>query len=453
MNLSKSIICMFIISWGVLSNAYAQQICPLPQDIKPKGLSSLEFFKRITVLGDERILTVDSFARNTLARFSGRASLDGKPAVDWLARLLFAPDTTRKDKVFFIKNPGILEALKIAPEEKSLYSYAQIEPYLEKLTEIAKTSDEIEDNHRNIFGKEILALYQNIALYTDLANSFAFAIPGPDFQVNNDDVVRLLDLPHGKNLYSFFDIASKAEVIMSATANVAQKAVGEKTPQEEELLRLLGNLFRWSMYYENSAFRIIPAFGLRDSPLLGPWEAINADFKKEEIHEEINQLRNLVIHYWNGDQLQFDMAARLFQNSIMNRIDSSEVKNFRGLSFETEILNNRINPLLWAELFYGTALFTSGLFLLFKKVFFKNVAVFLMILAFLFNAWAVISFTMIMSRSPFENYHGLFSSTGLISILLGLVFIVWNKKSYGVALSSAWGFGFLVVASRFPVIF
>lgn len=433
-------------------NIYAQQICPLPQNIKPKGLSSLESFKRITVLGDERILTVDSFARHMLVRFSGKNSFEGKSAVDWLAKLLFASDTTRKDKVFRINNEAVT-ILGISSEQNDFYSYAEIEPGLQKLTNLAEDSNDIEENHRNTISNDILFLYQNIALYTDLANSFAFAIPSTDFQVNNEDVVRLLNLPNGKNLYSFLDIASNAEAIMSATESVDQKTIEERTPQEEELLRLLGSLFRWSMYYENSAFRIIPTFDPQDSSLWSPWEAINLDFKKERIQEELNRLRNIVVHYWNGEQLQFDMAVRLFQNSIMNRIDSAEVKNFRGINFEMEIFNNQLNPLLWTKLFYSMALFTSMLSLLFKRTFLKYVALVLVILGFMLHAWAVTSFAIIMSRLPFENYPELFSFIGLISILGGFVLIIWNKKPHAVAISSACGLGFLVVAAQFHGVF
>ena len=286
----KRVIFIFIISWGVLSNTYAQQICPLPQNIKPKGVSSLDSFKRITVLGDERISTVDSFARNMLIRFSGKASLDEKSAVDWFTKLLFASESTRKDKVFRINNE-VLMILEISSEQKGLYSYAEIEPSLQKLTNLAEASSEIEEHNRNAISNDILSLYQNITLYTDLANSFAFAIPSTDFQVNNEDVVRLLNLPNGKNLYSFFDIASKAETIMSATESVDQKAIEERTPQEEESLRLLGNLFRWSMYYENNAFRIIPSFDPRDNSLFSTWGAINADFKKKRNSRRIKPFK------------------------------------------------------------------------------------------------------------------------------------------------------------------
>ncbi len=444
---------IFINSWGVLSNTYAQQIFPLSQNIKSKGISSLEYFKTMAILDQGRIKPLDTYARGFMVQFSGKNSFNQKPAIEWLAKILFSPGNTRKDKVFLINNAEVLSKLEIATEAKGRYSFAQIEPSLQKLIDLAKSAEGIKENNRNIFESDVIRLYQNIVLYTNLANSFSFAIPNIDFQVNNDDIVQLLNLSQGKNLYSFLDIASKAEAIMSATKNVDQKTIEERTLQEKELLRLLGNLLRWSMSYESSSVAMIPTLNPQDKFWSSPWEAINREFKNPEIEKEINFLRNLVVYYWNGEQLQFDMDVRAFQRSIKSRLVLSGEKNFNAWHFKIEIFNNYLNPLLWTKLFYGIALFMSILYILFKRTFFTYFSLFLLILGFILHAWAMISFTIIMSRPPVENYHEIFSSIGLVSILFGFVLIFWNKKSYGVAISSACGLGFLIVAGQFFGIF
>lgn len=433
--------------------AFAQAICPLPQNIKSKGVASLESFKKIAIYDQGRIKPLDTYARNLMIQFSGKDSFNQKSAIEWLAKLLFAPGNTREDQVFIINNSEVLTKLGIPTETNNQYSFSQIEPVLQKLTSLAQSANGIEENNRNIIGEGIIRLYQNIILYTNLANSFVFAIPNADFQVNDDGIVQLLDLSQGKSLYSFLDIASKSEAIMSATDNVDQKVIEERTPQEEELLRLLGNLFRWSMSYENSSVAIIPAFDSQDKFWNSPWEVINREFKNPEIEKEIDFLRNLVVHYWNGEQLQFDMGVRLFQNSLMNRIDSSEVKTVRGLNFEVEIINNELKPLLWAKLLYGAVFFISILAILFKKSFLKYASLGLMIVGFIFHTWAVISLTLIMSRSPLENFHELFLLLSLTSILLGFILIIWNKKAHAVVISSACGLSLLIIASRFPEIY
>lgn len=449
----KRIILILIVLGVGIPYAFAQKICPLPQNIRSKGISSLESFKKIAILDQERIKPLDTYARNLMVRFSSKDSFNQKPAIEWLAKLLFVPGNTREDQVFIINNSEVLTKLGVTHATNKRYSFSQIEPTLQKLTGLAKLASGIEENNRNIIGEEIIRLYQNIVLYTNLANSFAFAIPNADFRVNDDDIVQLLDLSQGKSLYSFLDIASKSEAIMSATDNVDQKAIEERTPQENELLRLLGNLFRWSMSYESSSIAIIPSLDPKDKLWNSPWEVINREFKNPEIGKEIDFLRNLVVHYWNGEQLQFDMGIKLFQDSLMNRIDLSEVENVRRLNFEVEIINNELKPLLWAKLLYGIAFLISILSILFKKSFLKYASLIFMIIGFIFHVWAMISLTLIMSHSPFENFHELFLLLSLASILLGFVLIVWNKKAYGLAISNACGFSLLVIAGRFPGIY
>ncbi len=448
---AAGILIFFAIS--VSSPSLAQTICPLPGSIKPKGLASLGSFQRLAVAGEDRIVPVDSFARNTLERFSGKTSFDGKPAAAWLARLLFAPDTTRTDKVFFVQNPDVLRMLSLSPEGGARYSFSSIEPHLPKLTELAKAASAIEEAHRNAAGNSLLSLYGNIVLYTDLANSFAFAVPHPDFQVNDGEVVRLLGLPNGKNVYNFLDIALKAETIMAQTQGLDQKPMGDRTPQEKELLRLLGNLYQWSMYYENSAFRIVPVFDLKDRSLVSPWDVINTDFKNEEVRKEMDQLRNLVVAYWNGEQLAFDLAARSFEDSVLSRVDPEEARDLRGLNFELEVLNNQLNPEGWAKVFYGAALFLSVGFLLWKKTFLKYASLFWVGSGFIFNAGAAISYAVVTARSPFKDYHELFLAAGLMAVLSGSAVSVWGRKPYGLVLASACGLALLFLAGYFPGIF
>ncbi len=423
----KHIIFIWIVSLSILSNAYAQEICPLPQNIKPKGISSLKYFKTIAVFDEGRIEPVDTYARNFLIQLSGKNSFNHEPAIRWLAKLLFAPEIIRNDKVFLINSAEVLSKLAIIPQTGDLYSFSQIEPKLGFLIDLARSSHEIRKGDRNVFGRDIIRLYKNIVVYTNLANSFAFAVPSIDFQVNNEDVVLLLELPNGRNLYSFFDIASKSEDIMLATESVDQKDIEDRSPKEKELLRLLGNLFRWSMEYENNAFQIIPTFDLQDYSLLSPWKAINSDFQKKEIQNELNYLRNIVVHYWNGEQVQFDMALKLFQSSLINRVDSSEGEKFGGLKFKIEIFNNQLNPLWWVKMLYGSAVLLSFLGLFFKKMPLRYILMLLVLLGFVFHLWLVISSAIVMSRSPLENPYEFFSLLGLMSVFVGFVIVAWKR--------------------------
>ena len=169
------VIVTLMISWPAL----AQVICPLNgQSMQPKGVRSLSVFKRLPILDNGRIKPLDTYARTVLLQFSGRQSFERKPAIAWMARLLFSPDMTKNDKVFLINNPVIPDDLGIKAEKHRKYSFAQIEPHLDQLTELAHSAENIPDKERDIVENEIIRVYNNLRLYVDLSLEFQFAFPG-----------------------------------------------------------------------------------------------------------------------------------------------------------------------------------------------------------------------------------------------------------------------------------
>src|SRR5689334_7042378 len=95
--LSNILILFLLLGWSAPLSA--QMVCPLDNSaFKPKEVKSLKSFAKIPILEEGRIKPLDTYARNILLRFSGRRSFEKKPAIQWLARLLFAPETTRKNK-------------------------------------------------------------------------------------------------------------------------------------------------------------------------------------------------------------------------------------------------------------------------------------------------------------------------------------------------------------------
>ena len=121
--------------------ALAQAICPLNgQPLKPKGVHSYESFKRILILENGRIKPLDTYAQDILLQFSGKTTLEHTKAIEWLARLLFAAQLTRNDRVFLINNPVIPESLGLKLDKKRRYSFADLEKIFNKIEELAQAA-------------------------------------------------------------------------------------------------------------------------------------------------------------------------------------------------------------------------------------------------------------------------------------------------------------------------
>jgi hypothetical protein len=96
--------------------------------VSPADASSIsvESMARMPVLEGGRIMPFDSHARLKLLQFSGKSSFQEEAALDWMARLLFRPDTVQGDQVFLINHPEVPEALGIDPGERRRCGRAHI---------------------------------------------------------------------------------------------------------------------------------------------------------------------------------------------------------------------------------------------------------------------------------------------------------------------------------------
>ena len=82
-------------------------------------------------------------------------------------------------------------------------------------------------------------------------------------------------------------------------------------------------------------------------------DAISREFSDPKVREEIAYARDMVVYYWNGEQMPFDFAARSLSHSVLGRADAATQKNIRKIPLE--LFYNRANLFLWTKMFYALA--------------------------------------------------------------------------------------------------
>ena len=425
----------------------AQQICPLMKDAKPRGVKSLETFKHIAILQDGRIKPLDTYAQNILLQFSGKKSFNGQSAIHWLARLLFTPQSSSNEKIFLMNNPELPMALGIEPDEKRRYSFAQIQPKYEKLRKLAQRVDPIDKKSRTIVDEEIIRIEANIRLYAELAQSFSFAFPHADFSIQNSEVLRRLKLPEGQTQFSFLDIALKADSIKNVMDELHSKPESLWSEGQREVVGLVNNLYQWSSSMQDIHFQIIPNLNLQQETWMSPWDTINFQFQTNETREEISLLHDLVRTYEQGNQVEFNMAARTFSDSISNRAGKTVKKGLKKIPLE--LLYNRLNLLFTAKILYGFAFFLFLFSLFSDGRRFYRLGFALVFIGFLAHALALALRITILSRPPVTNLYETFIFVGFVSSLVGIIVELVNKKWLGLVVSSVCGFIFLTIAGKF----
>lgn len=411
-----------------------------------KGIGSYQVIEKLPVLDNGRIKPLDTYARSTLLQFSGRQSYNRKPAVEWMLRLLFAPDETKSDKIFLINNPSIAESLGIKVEPHRKYSFYQIEPVLDKFSELAHAAFNIPDKERDVVEAEIIRVFNNIKLYVDLSHVFQFAFPAKDFSITDSWIKTELQLPQDHQQFSFLEIALSVEHLQRLMDVIQKKSEQSWTTQERGILELVSNLFQWSNVYQDLPLHIIPD---QQNPETwrSPWDAIRQDFQKQETRQEMGYLRRMVESYWNGDQVTFDLNAKLLIEEVKQR--SGKKPERIGKKMATETFYNKSDVFLYSKILYLLA-FVLFLFSLASDQKWLYRAAFGCIgIGFIPHLIGIILRVIILERPPVSTLYETFIFVSFVIVLLGLLIEFFSRNWLGIVTAGVGGFIVLMIAAKY----
>lgn len=434
--------------WAVLFTlpVTAQVFCGLNgQPMTPKGVASVTVIKRLPVLDNGRIKPLDTYARSLLLQLSGRQSFERKPAVAWLVRHLFSPDITKRDKVFLINNPAIPSDLGIKTEKHRRYSFAQLEPHLDKLSGLAQAAMNIPDKERDVVEAEIIRVFNNLRAYVELSRVFQFAFPAQDFTIEDAQLKKQLELPEEQAQFSFLDIALSVEQLQSMMDSLQNKDSSLWTPQEKAVVDLVTNLFHWSSAYSDLPLSIVPSPS-GDEHWLSPWDAIRSGFQNENTRREMSLLRNVIVSYWNGEQIPFDVNARLYVESIKERIPKADRTLKR---IDLELVYNKADLFLYSKMFYVLAFILFLFSLSMERPILHRIALGCVVAGFIPHVIAIIMRIIILARPPVSTLYETFIFVAFVVVLLGLIVEFFNRRWLGIVTASVGGFILLMIAAKY----
>ena len=421
-----------------------------PGELRITDLGPLQ---RIVVVEGGRPMPLDSYARITLLRLSGRRSYARRPAIEWLARVLFTPNETHDDEIFLVDNPDVVDAMGLASRGRDRYSLSFLLSGLPELERLAEDATVISEDSRTIVEHEILRLWNNVGLYANLLSSFAFTYPHRDFQLDDPAVAELLGLP-GTGTYSYLDIAlRRAELRAGATAaGAAHAASGTFSRSDGLLLRLSQSLAAWQGNFLGLPLPIIPIAGFGELRWLTPWQALDGQQtavlgveQMRALETELLALRDLQVAYLEGRELRFGLAARQFTDSVQRRTAADlELKDPN-----LEVFYNRTNPYLAARLAYGGGLLLLALSFLGLRSWLYRASFLLLLLGFIPHTFGLVLRILITDRPPVTNLFETFVFVGWGAVVCGIVMEYLRKRYLGVFSGLAGGFVFFLVSGKF----
>ena len=406
-------------------------------------VSSLAVWQHIPVLQNGRVMPIDSYARHMLLSFSGKSTFDRKPAAQWLARVLFEPDTTRNDAIFLVNHPEVVEALGLSAEGRDRYSYAQLEPALAELTRLARAAFHLEDDARSPVENEVMRLYSNLSTYNRISKAFDFTFPRPDFQIGDPGLRRDLDLsPNGP--VTLFDLRIRSDRM----ADLLAQHGGAGSPAnayEEELFRAATAVRMWSQARQDVPLAMIPMHGHENQEWISAWDALDMSQGREDLKLELGALRDMSVAYTDGQQVTFDIAARAYLAAVSKRVmDPGQLKMIKA-----EVRYNKSDAFYRAELLYGLAFLAALLSVPFRGKWMYRAAGALVVVALLPHTYGIIARMLIMGRPPVTNLYSTFIFVSWICALIGLTVEYFQRNRLGLITASAMGLALLLTSGRF----
>ncbi|MGD2089744.1 MAG: cytochrome c biogenesis protein CcsA [Candidatus Aminicenantes bacterium] len=416
-------------------------------------VNSLEHLRRMVILEHGRKKPLDTFAQNMLKQFSGQSTFKKKPAIVWLARVLFTPEQGNDDKIFLVTNPEVLDSIGVTREGKARdrYSFSQLKPGLARLRQLAIKVSRMEDKDRSFVENEIISLYNKLYVYQQLQASFDFLLPNRAFSFTNSEILEILGLPKDQQFFSFFDLAEKKARLQAVLASLQEKEQGEWSEAEKEIVSLSRRLENWAKFYGELPLAIIPFYSQEEGEEKwhSPWDLASPIILEKEstIPQALYLMRDFQSAYVNNDQQGFDTALMKFNQWVLDRANG----RIRSKAISREVFLNQLDPFYKAKFFYGFAvLFLLLSFLVLKKWLYRF-AFLLIILGFLLHLYGILSRMYIRLRPPVTNLYETFLFTGLIAVLLGIILELFKKKNIGIATGGAAGLVMLMIAGKYAL--
>lgn len=490
----------------VILVSFGGVLADVPDLEKIKSLSKP--FSELLILDQGRYKPLDSYARTKLLQFSGKTSIKldlsenktaagespaSKPVnktkkinyMEWLTAAVFEPDLIYSAKLFLINNPEVLTAINVAVDSHRRYSYDELRESISTLNQLAAQAESKPEEKRSLVEKELIRVSNNFHEFTQISSSFSLFQRKPMLaDLAKPELLTALGINENDEnaKISLFNIVGKASEI--------EQIINSASALKPEAVKLGFVLYSWIESYREylNIFRREEVTAILANPLPkdtavgqeGYLEFVNPWTYFYEIQSNPSGLKVLAnankldaLRYCQKLQQAYDTAdLKVFKESVktLNELSFTYIKSLNKSQpkLSLELLYNRVNPLVKAQLLYLLSL----LLLVFRSVAFygrkssdkslgflniitknydigKLASVFFLI-SFALHALAITLRIFILERAPVSNLYETFVFVAFVTALLGLILkFITKEKEISTFLGSLSAFALLLIASKF----
>ncbi len=415
------------------------------QELPAVGVKDISALSKMACLHEGRLKPFETFARHSLLLLSGRSTYEKNSATQEMARILFIPEKVSDDKLFLINNPEVLQALQMNETKRGRYSFKQMQNALAKLEELAQKAMALEDEKRDVVQKEILGLYNNMVFFVNLTQTFSFAMPSSVFTVQLPETRVQLHLPADAKIVSFWDLMSNVNYLKQILEAIGKRSEAERSPVENEVVRISQAMYFSSQAFRTSPFKIIPTVGNEKNDWVSPGDVLTNPNLLHATNNDLELLAQMAKNYRNGQQAEFTENTHKFSEII----DGRAYEQLQNTHFNLEVLYQKFDPYYLALIGYWFGLILCFSFFLFSRKWLYHAAYGITALSFVIHLSGIISRIIIMQRPPVTSLYETFPFVAAVAILVAGFIEKVSKKGIGILASSLLGVILLSIANRY----
>lgn len=378
-------------------------------------------FAKLSVLHEGRIKPLSSFSKIMLKRIAGVETYNQRPAIDWLALVVFDPKTAAQIPTFRVKNAKLRHMLSL-DDDRIYFSLLDLStPIAENFEQYAKLV-KTPVKELNPDQLDFLKLYDDVASYNELMRALTLILP---LEVKVPAQYKKLKNP------TYLDLQRYASEIAT------NKAKEYQTLNDQISLLRRGGV-------DNSLFRIIPPQwqDVKDGTWHTPWETVLQGYGSPAASQYLDMWKELALAYRAQNLHLFEkMATQAFV------FISSQTPYKDNLVMEN--LYTQLDPFYWAQIGYGIALFFLILWFTTKHRLFWRPAILATICGLALHKSGILLRIAILERPPISTLHETILFISFVAA--AYTFFIEFKKKDGLSLffTSIIGLGLLLLSVGF----
>ena len=429
----------------------------------------LEKFGRIPVMANGRFQPLDSLARNALLQLREKASAISSTALtgpdkqrsmsatEWLAEVMFKPETAETRPNFRIDNLELKQTLALPVEPDELkntdgkhFSYTQIRPQLAAIQEQARQASEVKAELQSAYQRAVLQLLKQVQLFWRLENlaqprvtDLLAALKAAPSE-GTKEFLKMVDELQPQDaadwqaeLATFLDSTEAGRTAMLASRD-------GKPHDEKALTAFQRDLVRFEAMSMKGQPLPIPPDDPAKSPesWRGTGEALMSAASGSTPHPALRAYAQMGTAFRAGRAADFNAAAADYLAQLQPHFAAVKIKAGREQSF------NRLSPFTKAMAIYVVVALCALCFWFapVRGEWLRRTAVWLCLLALVIHAGGLVTRMVLEGRPPVTNLYSAAVFIGFAACVLGLgLETVW-RNSIGVIVSAVIGFSTLQIA-------